>query len=41
MNEEIEFILDLAKEQMQESISRLESVLSKIRAGKASSQMLS
>ena len=41
MNEEIEFILDLAKEQMQESISRLESVLSKIRAGKASPQMLS
>ena len=41
MNEEIELILDLAEEQMKESISRLESVLSKIRAGKASPQMLS
>ena len=41
MTEEIEFILDFAQEQMQESISRLEGVLSKIRAGKASPQMLS
>jgi len=41
MNEEIELILDVAQEQMQESISRLEAVLSKIRAGKASPQMLS
>ena len=41
MNEEIELILDVAEEQMQESISRLEVVLSKIRAGKASPQMLS
>jgi len=41
MTEEIELILDLAEEQMKESISRLESVLSKIRAGKASPQMLS
>tara|TARA_B100000683_G_scaffold268776_1_gene304545 strand:- start:7414 stop:7977 length:564 start_codon:yes stop_codon:yes gene_type:complete len=41
MNEEIELILDVAEEQMQESISRLEMVLSKIRAGKASPQMLS
>ena len=41
MNEEIELILDVAEEQMQESISRLEVILSKIRAGKASPQMLS
>ena len=41
MTEEIELILDIAEEQMNESISRLESVLSKIRAGKASPQMLS
>ena len=41
MNEDIELILDVAEEQMQESISRLEIVLSKIRAGKASPQMLS
>ena len=41
MNEEIELILDVAEEQMQESIARLEVVLSKIRAGKASPQMLS
>ena len=40
MNEEIELILDVAEEQMQESISRLEMVLSKI-TGKASPQMLS
>ena len=41
MNEEIELILDVAEEQMKEAISRLEVVLSKIRAGKASPQMLS
>ena len=41
MTEEIELILDITKEQMNESISRLESILSKIRAGKASPQMLS
>ena len=41
MIEEIELILDITKEQMNESISRLESILSKIRAGKASPQMLS
>jgi ribosome recycling factor len=41
MTEEIELILDIAEEQMNESISRLDSVLSKIRAGKASPQMLS
>ena len=41
MTEEIELILDITEEQMNESISRLESVLSKIRAGKASPQMLS
>ena len=41
MTEEIELILDIAEEQMNESISRIESVLSKIRAGKASPQMLS
>ena len=41
MTEEIELILGITEEQMNESISRLESVLSKIRAGKASPQMLS
>ncbi len=41
MTEDIELILDIAEEQMNESISRLDSVLSKIRAGKASPQMLS
>ena len=40
MNEEINFCLDLAREQMQESIDHLELSLSKIRAGKASPQML-
>ena len=35
MNEEIDLILDVAEEQMKESISRLEVVLSKIRAAKA------
>ncbi|MBT5858927.1 MAG: ribosome recycling factor [Flavobacteriales bacterium] len=41
MTEDIEFILDVAQEQMSETISRLENVLSKIRAGKASPNMLS
>lgn len=40
MNEEIQFQLEIAKEQMQESIIRLENILSKIRAGKANPQML-
>ena len=41
MTEEVEMILDILKEQMQESIDRFKIVLSKIRAGKASPQMLS
>ena len=41
MTEEVHFNLDIAKEAMQEVITRLESVLSKIRAGKANPQMLS
>ena len=40
MTEEINFNLDVAKEAMQEVITRLESALSKIRAGKANPQML-
>ena len=40
MTEEIDFQLDIAKEQMQEAILHLEKVLSKIRAGKANPQML-
>ena len=40
MNEEINFCLELAREQMQESLDHLELSLSKIRAGKASPQML-
>jgi len=40
MNEEINFCLELAREQMKESIDHLELSLSKIRAGKASPQML-
>ena len=40
MTEEIDFHLDLAKEQMQSSIMHLETVLSKIRAGKANPEML-
>ena len=38
--EEIEFILDSTKEQMQGAIKHLEIAFSKIRAGKASPQML-
>ena len=41
MTEEVEMILDILKEQMQESIDRFKIVLSKIRAGKPSPQMLS
>ena len=41
MTEDIELILDVAQEQMSETINRLENVLSKIRAGKASPNMLS
>ncbi len=41
MTEEINFNLDVAKEAMQEVITRLESALAKIRAGKANPQMLS
>jgi len=40
MTEEIKFQLDIADEQMQESIKHLEQVLVKIRAGKASPQMI-
>lgn len=40
MNEEIKFYLDVAEEEMQESIKRLEINLSKVRAGKANPQML-
>ena len=41
MTEEVNFNLDVAKEAMHEVIVRLESALAKIRAGKASPQMLS
>ena len=41
MTEEINFNLDIAKEAMEDAITRLESALSKIRAGKANPQMLS
>ena len=41
MTEEVNFNLDVAKEAMQEVITRLESALNKIRAGKANPQMLS
>ncbi len=40
MTEEVDFQLDIAKEQMQEAIMHLENVLGKIRAGKANPQML-
>ena len=40
MNEEIDFQLDIAKEQMQEALAHLENILGKIRAGKANPQML-
>ncbi len=41
MNEEIEFILDSAKESMNAAITHLEKAFLKIRAGKASPAMLS
>ncbi|MDB2385124.1 ribosome recycling factor [Polaribacter sp.] len=41
MNEEIEFILDTAKEAMQNAIAHLEKELKTIRAGKATPAMLS
>jgi len=41
MNEEIEFILDTTKENMDGAISHLEKAFVKIRAGKASPAMLS
>lgn len=40
MNEEIQFILDNAKEQMDKGLSHLEAELVKVRAGKASPTML-
>ena len=40
MNEDVNFQLDITKEQMLEAIMHLENVLGKIRAGKASPQML-
>ena len=40
MNEEIEFIIDAAKEQMQSAIDHLAKELRSIRAGKASPSML-
>ena len=41
MTEEVNFNLDVAKEAMDDVITRLEVTLSKIRAGKANPQMLS
>ncbi|WP_127845554.1 ribosome recycling factor [Psychroflexus aestuariivivens] len=41
MNEDIEFIIDNAKESMQEAIKHLEKQLGNIRAGKANPSMLS
>ena len=40
MNEDLEFLLDHAKEQMQKALTHLDAELLKIRAGKASTQML-
>jgi ribosome recycling factor len=40
MEEEVEFILDVAKEKMNQAITHLEKALIKIRAGKASPTML-
>ena len=40
MIEEVNFNLEIAEEQMNEAITHLDKVLSKIRAGKASPQML-
>ncbi|MGB0888242.1 MAG: ribosome recycling factor [Vicingaceae bacterium] len=41
MNEEVEFIIDAAKEAMENAMVHLDSQLQKIRAGKASPMMLS
>jgi ribosome recycling factor len=40
MNEEVQFIIDEANEQMEKALSHLESELVKVRAGKASPSML-
>jgi ribosome recycling factor len=40
MNEELQLILDTTEESMQESVSHLETALSKIRGGRASANML-
>jgi ribosome recycling factor len=40
MNEEVEFIIDTAKEQMDNAVSHLKKELANIRAGKASPAML-
>ena len=40
MTEEVNFHLDIAKEQMQDALKHLDNVLAKIRAGKANPQML-
>ena len=40
MEDEVKFYLDLAKNEMQETIKRLEVNLTKVRAGKANPQML-
>ena len=40
MSEDIKFVLDNAKEQMDKAVAHLESELLKVRAGKASPQML-
>ena len=40
MEDEVKFYLDLANDDMQESIKRLEINLTKVRAGKANPQML-
>ena len=40
MNEDIQFILDNAKEQMDKAVLHLEAELVKVRAGKASPSML-
>ena len=41
MNEEVDFILDSAKENMDRAMAHLEKSFAKIRAGKASPIMLS
>ena len=39
--EELDFIVDIAKDQMQKALEHLEKELTKLRAGKASPAMLS